>query len=102
MRSLRRHHRQRMIRRGLRLVAGSAMSEDAQQEWALRNHDHLAHCSCVSCMSPRKRRKGWRGLTLQERRALLAAWEDQPARATDKGERAVRGSPAVDVAPSGG
>jgi hypothetical protein len=68
-RALRRHHRQRMIARALRLYAGWWSPSDPEHpsqiwRWARRNHDHLAVCSCWMCGNPR----WWDGPPIQERR----------------------------------
>ena len=72
----RRHHRERMIRRGRRMIDGALWTNAEKDAWALRNHDHMAECSCVYCLSQRKVDRGWQGLTLQERRQLLASEDD--------------------------
>jgi hypothetical protein len=72
-RALRRHHRQRMIARALRVVyvyMGMEASDSATQDWVRRNHDHLKVCSCWMCGNRRK----WGGPTIQERR-----WEQGAA-----------------------
>lgn len=76
-RSVRRHHRGRMIRHALKVIDPAHWSEAEKHRWALRNYDNAADCSCVYCMSPRRRDRGWRGLTPQERRALFSSWDDQ-------------------------
>ena len=70
-RSLRRHHRQRMIRRALRSYVLQVLDEgEARWQRALRWHDNLQKCSCWMCGNPRK----YEGrLTRQEQRLQQAA-----------------------------
>lgn len=85
-RALRRHHRQRMIAHAKREFGASRYSGDPEglavmQEWAQRNHDHLACCSCWMCGNTRK----WHGPPTQERRLHAAErqrvteWDGEPA-----------------------
>ncbi len=80
-RALRRHHRERMIHRARHKIDLASWSGAEKDVWAVRNHDNMADCSCVYCKSPRKVYRGWRGLTLQERRLLLASKEYAPSEA---------------------
>ena len=73
-RAQRRHHRERLQARAESLFSAAHYKNDpemlaAMREWARRNHDHLAACSCWMCGNIRK----WHGPSLQERRLLDAA-----------------------------
>ncbi len=69
-RAYRRHHRQRMISRAR--IKYTEWNDDPEWiEWnVLRNHSHMAVCSCWMCGNPR--RVGWgtteSRLTMQERK----------------------------------
>ena len=73
-RALRRHHRQRMIRRALRSsVLYGEEDQEIQRERVLRWHNNLAKCSCWMCGNPRKHEGR---LTVQEQRQLRAAQDE--------------------------
>ncbi len=75
-RALRRHHRQRMIRRVMRIWGVQWVDEDeeARRLRALRLYNNMSKCSCWICGNPRR----YEGRpTLQEKRQLLAALEDE-------------------------
>jgi hypothetical protein len=77
-RALRRHHRQRMIRRALRsYVLRWEEDREIQRERVLRWYNNLAKCSCWMCGNPRK----YEGrVTVQEQRQLQAAQDEgEPA-----------------------
>jgi len=68
-RALRRHHAQRKFINAYRTYAGWKMEDGPElQKWIRRDYNHLAACSCWMCNHRRK----WEGLTIQERRSLLA------------------------------
>lgn len=65
-RALRRHHRQRMIRRAMRSYALESEEDSGlRREWALRWYNNMKKCSCFMCGNPRKFEKR---LTTQEQR----------------------------------
>jgi hypothetical protein len=81
-RALRRHHRQRMIRRALRscrlpriYLPGWDENEEGRRQRALRWCDNLQVCSCWTCGNPRKY---YGRLTRQEQRFHQAA-DDEAA-----------------------
>ena len=74
-RALRRHHRQRMIRRALRSLVLWDDDPDWQYRRALRWYNNLKMCACWMCGNPRKRKLGGH-ITFQERKLLLGAEED--------------------------
>jgi hypothetical protein len=69
-RSIRRHHRRRVIVRARRIYAPWGLAD-----WAEQNHDHLKKCSCWMCGNPRE----FEGPPLQEKRLLLSASEEPDA-----------------------
>lgn len=71
-RALRRHHRERMLRRALRsyVLSWPDYDEHERRQRALRWFNNLKLCSCYMCGNPRKYEGA---LTLQERRLLEAA-----------------------------
>lgn len=72
-RSVRRHHRERMIAHAQRSRAASVQDAAARLEWGRRNHNHLKACSCWMCGNPRK----YENLPpVQERRLMEAAREE--------------------------
>ena len=74
-RALRRHHRERMIRRALRSLVLSFEDDSAlRRERALGWYNNLAKCSCWMCGNPRK----YEGrITVQEQRQLQAARDEE-------------------------
>lgn len=78
-RAERRHHRLRMINRARRKL--TAVWDYESREWIewyiLKNHSHMANCSCYMCGNPR--RVAWNKtkekLTMQERRVYNALCE---------------------------
>lgn len=73
-RSLRRHHRRRMIAHALRLYKNPGLTEEERLNWARRYYNHLQMCSCWMCGNLRK----WLGPTVQERR------QQQPERSNTR------------------
>lgn len=76
-RSVRRHHRQRMIAHARRVYASMWLSGpddvESMEARAVRNHGHLQNCSCSwGCGN----RRASEGPTVQERRSWLAASEE--------------------------
>lgn len=75
-RARRRSDRERKIKQAERVYKRQGMGEinlvevgvPDIQDWARRNYNHLHRCSCYMCGHRRK----WEGITLQERRSLLA------------------------------
>ena len=77
-RAIRRHHRQRMLRRALRSIVLSGTDDP---EWRLcrarRWYNNLALCSCWMCGNPRR----WRwAAPYQEQKLHQAARDDQDHR----------------------
>jgi hypothetical protein len=72
-RAWRRHHRWRMVAHARRIAVFWLSGEDADN-WARRNHNHLAACACCYCKNPRK----WDGPTIQERRANQTGECEEP------------------------
>jgi hypothetical protein len=74
-RSVRRHHRERMIEHALRsyMFYGEPDSDDTRQR-VLRWYNNLKKCGCWMCRNPRKVEAM---LTLQEERLLAAAREEE-------------------------
>ena len=66
-RALRRHHAERKYKGAVRLYRNWQMA-DGNENWLRRNFNHLAACSCWMC----GHRRQWEGLTMQEKRSLLA------------------------------
>lgn len=69
-RSLRRHHRERMIARAKRIYRRANSRNRDSDEWietmSRKNHDHLTACSCEMCGNPRRH---FNQLSVQERRS---------------------------------
>lgn len=71
-RAFRRHHRQRMIAHAYRKYQDWWWfdNEELTKIYSVKNHNHLAACSCQMCRNPRH--CGWLSnkekLTLQERK----------------------------------
>ena len=75
LRALRRHHRQRLIRRAFPLLRWYN-ENDPEKQWArtLRWYNNLAKCDCWICKNPRRVPGEYeRSLTLQEQRLHQAA-----------------------------
>ncbi|QDV38599.1 hypothetical protein [Tautonia plasticadhaerens] len=53
-RAARRHQRSRMIERARRCLKFTGIPDPDREAFALRNHDHLASCSCWMCGNPRR------------------------------------------------
>jgi hypothetical protein len=64
-RAARRHHRDRMIERAKRSLMYRDMPTPDRDTFALKNHDHLASCSCWMCGNPRRHLGE---MTIQEQR----------------------------------
>jgi hypothetical protein len=70
-RALRRHHRQRMFRRALRIASDRNITDEQTcREFAQRWCDNLKKCSCYLCGNPRRHFRTW---PVQQRRLLAAA-----------------------------
>lgn len=71
-RSIRRHHRDRMINRTKKFIKyrwyGEPISEETAYEKALHVHKHRKMCSCAMCGSERK---WFKTRTLQEKKAEM-------------------------------
>ena len=83
-RAWRRHHRARLIARARRTYVAPAGRDDPERllDWARRNWNNLASCSCWMCGQPRKHF----GPPIQEQRLWAASAEDrsfQPGGHTD-------------------
>lgn len=80
-RALRRHHRQRMLRRALRSYVlqpcylPGRQDEEARRQRALRWCNNLQKCSCWMCGNPRK----YYSRLPQEERRLHQAAENEAA-----------------------
>jgi predicted transcriptional regulator len=66
-RALRRHHRQRIIAKTMKLYVVGGVPEADRLNVALRLFKNRRKCSCWMCSQPRK----WYGPTNQERRQPL-------------------------------
>ena len=66
-RALRRHHAERKHSHAVRLYRDWQMAE-GNERWLRRNFNNLAVCSCWMC----GHRRQWEGLTMQEKRSLMA------------------------------
>ena len=64
-----RHHAKRKLSNALRKFEDWKMRDEPEmQAWIRRNANHLAACSCWMCGHARQ----WEGLTMQEKRSLMA------------------------------